>query len=135
MKIIFSILLNASILYLLEYFLAANGSWTVTAWIVVTWWIVTYIIWGIILWLLNITIKPILKILTLPLFFVFFFFVTFIVNWIILWLFDRIINTLKIQWVWNEIVKYEIDWWINFIIAVAIFTILNMIYSLLFSKK
>ncbi|MDP2090685.1 MAG: phage holin family protein [Candidatus Gracilibacteria bacterium] len=135
MKIIFSILLNASILYLLEYFLAANGSGTVTAGIVVTGGIVTYIIGGIILGLLNITIKPILKILTLPLFFVFFFFVTFIVNGIILWLFDRIINTLKIQGVGNEIVKYEIDGWINFIIAVAIFTILNMIYSLLFSKK
>lgn len=131
MKILFSIILNASILYLLYYFLWANSTWTVTEWITVVWWIKTYLIWWVILWLLNVTIKPLIKLVTLPLFFVFFFFVTFLVNWIILWLFDRIINTvLIIPWV-----AYTINWWINFIIAVAIFTILNMVYSLLFSKK
>jgi hypothetical protein len=31
--------------------------------------------------------------------------------------------------------SYSINWWVNFIIAVAIFTILNMFYSLLFSKR
>lgn len=131
MKILFSILLNASILYLLEYFLWPNSSWTVTAWITVAWWIKTYLIWGLILWLLNTTIKPILKILSIPLFFVFLWLVSFLVNWVVLWLFDRILNTiLLIPWV-----AYTINWWINFIIAVAIFTILNMVYSLLFSKK
>lgn len=131
MKILFSILLNASILYLLEYFLGPNSTWTVTAWITVAWWIKTYLIWGLILWLLNTTIKPILKILSIPLFFVFLWLVSFLVNWVVLWLFDRILNTiLLIPWV-----SYTINWWINFIIAVAIFTILNMVYSLLFSKK
>lgn len=131
MKILFSIILNASILYLLNYFLGANSSWTVAAWIAVTWWIKTYLIWGVILWLLNVTIKPILKILSIPLFFVFLWLVSFLVNWVVLWLFDRIINTiLIIPWV-----TYTINGWINFIIAVAIFTILNMVYSLLFSKK
>ncbi|USN59472.1 MAG: phage holin family protein [Candidatus Peribacteria bacterium] len=80
---------------------------------------------------MNITIRPILKILSLPLFFVFFGFVVFLVNAVILKLFDYIVNDVLII----PGISYSINGWINFIIAVAIFTILNMVYSLLFSKK
>lgn len=131
MRILFSILFNAAILFLMTYLLAANPAKWIEAWIAVAWEPEVYIIWGIILWLINVTIKPILKILSIPLYFVFLWLVSFLINWIILWLFEYIINIiLKVPWI-----LYSIDWTVNFIIAVAIFTILNMFYSLLFSKK
>ena len=126
MKIIFSILINALILFFMTFLLNTNTE----IWITVLWWWKTYIIWWIILWLINVTIKPIIKILSLPLFFVFFWLVAFIINGIILKLFDIIINNILII----KNVSFTINWTINFIIAVAIFTILNMFYSLLFSK-
>ncbi len=131
MKILFSILINALILYAMTYLLAANPAKWIEAGIVVEWWMQIYILWGIILWLINFFIKPILKILSLPLFFVFLWLVSLLINWVILLLFDYIINDiLMVAWM-----TYSIVWWMNFIIAVAIFTILNMFYSLLFSKK
>ncbi len=131
MKILFSILINALILYSMTYLLAANPSRWIEAGIVVEWWLQIFLLWGIILGLINFFVKPILKILSLPLFFVFLWLVSFLINWIILLLFDYIINdVLKVAWM-----SYSIVWWMNFIIAVAIFTILNMFYSLLFSKK
>ena len=127
MKILFSILINALILFILKYLLNTDAE----TGIAIAWEPQIYLIWGLILWIINVTIKPILKILSIPLFFVFLWLVAFLINWIILWLFDYIINQiLMIPWV-----SYSINWWVNFIIAVAIFTILNMFYSLLFSKK
>lgn len=127
MKILFSILFNALILFTLGYLLNTSNQ----IWITIHWAPQVYIIWGILLWLINVIIKPILKILSIPLFFVFLWLVAFLINWVILWLFDYILNNvLMIKDMW-----YHIEWWINFIIAVAIFTILNMVYSLLFSKK
>lgn len=131
MKLLLSILFNAFILYAMVYLLAANPAMDVKEWITVVWWTKTYLFGWIILWVINVIIRPILKILTIPLFFVFLWLVTFIINWIILWLFDYIINDiLMISWI-----SYSINWKVNFIIAVAIFTILNMFYSLLFTKK
>ena len=131
MRILISILFNALILFLMTYLLSANPDKWIEAWIVVAGWIKTYLIWWIILWIINVTIKPILKILSIPLFFVFLWLVAFIINGVILWLFDYIFNKiLMVPWI-----SYTINWWVNFIIAVAIFTILNMVYSILFSKK
>lgn len=136
MKILISIIFNALILYLLTFLLGANPTWTVSEWIIVVWWIKTYLIWGVILWLMNVTIRPILKILSIPLFLVFLWLVSFLINWIIFWLFDSIINNiLIIPWVSYTIAWEGLSWWINFVIVVAIFTILNMIYSILISKK
>lgn len=132
MKIIFSILLNAFILFIMAYLLWANpDKWIEMAWIIVEWWWKTYLLGWIILWLINITIKPIIKILSLPLFLVFFWLIVFIINAILLKIFDYIINNiLVIPWV-----SYTINWWDNFFIAVAIFTILNMLFSIFGFKK
>ncbi|MDD2871796.1 MAG: phage holin family protein [Candidatus Gracilibacteria bacterium] len=136
MKILISILFNALILYLLTYLLGANPSGTVQAGINVTGEPQVYIIGGLILGLINVTIKPILKILAIPLFFVFLGLVSFLINGVVLLLLDYIINDiLIIKDVSYSIAGQGLDWWINFIIAVAIFTILNMFYSLLISKK
>ncbi len=131
MRILFSIIINALILWLMTYLLAANPDQWLDTWIAVAWWVKTYLLWWVILWLINVTIRPILKILSIPLFFVFLWLVAFIINWVVLWLFDYIVNDLLIiPWI-----SYSINWWVNFVIAVAIFTILNMFYSLLFTKK
>jgi len=131
MRILFSIIINALILWLITYLLAANPEKGIEAGIAVAWGMKTYLLWWVILWLINITIRPILRILSIPLFFVFLWLVSFFINWVILWLFDYIVNNLLII----PGISYSINWWVNFIIAVAIFTILNMFYSLLFSKK
>ena len=140
MRILFSIIINALILYAITYLLGPNELRQIEAWVLLwcgdcsyssleAW--KTYLIGWIILWVINVTIKPILKILSLPLFFVFFGLVVFIINAVILKLFDFIVNELLIiPWI-----AYTINWWTNFIIAVAIFTILNMFYSIIFSKK
>ena len=140
MKILFSIIINALILYWITYLLWANKIEWLGAWI--TLWcgnnchssveaLKTYFIWWIILWIINATIKPVLKILSLPLFFLFSLLTTLLINAILLKTFGYIVNDLLIiPWV-----KYEINWWTNFIIAVAIFTILNMFYSIIPFKK
>lgn len=140
MKILISILINGFILYAMTYFLGANADKALEAGIALGCdncsytsleALKTYVIWGIILGVMNITLRPILKLLSLPLFFVFLGFVSFFVNGIVLYLFTYIINeVLIISWVW-----YEINGMVNFAIAVAIFTVLNTLYSLLFFKK
>lgn len=140
MRILFSIILNASILFAITYLLGPSSNGNVDAGI--TLWCLdcsytsldalkTYIIGGIILGVINITVKPILKILSLPLFFVFFGLVSFVINGVVLYLLTYILNfILQIPGV-----GYQIHGNINFVIAVAIFTILNTLYGLIFLKK
>lgn len=130
MKIILSILLNASILFLI-WFLLNNDSHP-TAVIVTPEWIdawKTYLLWWIIMWVLNTFIKPILKIISLPLFFIYPI-VSLLINWLLLWLISKTINEVLAL----QNMTYQINWLLNFTIAVAIFTILNILYSLLFKK-
>lgn len=140
MKILFSIIYNALILLAMMYLLGPSTDGSIGAWITLGCWDCsytsfdawkTYIIGGIILWVMNVTVRPVLKILSLPLFFVFFGLVVFIINALLLKLFDYIVNQVLII----PGVAYTINGWQNFIIAVAIFTVLNMVYSILFSKK
>ncbi len=133
MKLIFSILINALILWALAYFLSGNE--LVDSGIILpeaTWdQYKTFIVWGFLLWIINITIRPILNILSLPFYLIFFGLVVFIVNGVILKLLTYIMSViLIIPWV-----KFEFATTVDFVIAVAIFTILNMVYSLLFFKR
>ena len=130
MKILLSIFINALILFLMYYLLGENSILGLGKWISVAWWLTTYLTWGIILWLINVTIKPILKILSIPLFFVFFWLVVLFINAIVLKMLDYIMDSiLMIPWV-----SYEITWTTNFIIAVLIFTILNILFNLFWFK-
>ncbi len=140
MKLLFSIILNSIIFYLIVILLWENKELWIQSW--VTLWCVdcdvssiiawkTYITAWIILWILNTFVKPILKILSFPLFILSFWLISILVNAVILGLLTYVLNdVLQISWV-----GYTINWWVNFIIAVAIFTILNMFYSLLLFKK
>ena len=141
MGILFSIIINAGILYAITYLLWSNPAQWVSDWIILgcspecsytsidAW--KTYLIGGIIIWIMNVTIRPLLKILSLPLYLIFFSFVGFLVNGIVLWLFDYIVNNI----IQMPGISYTIDGTINFVIAVAIFTFLNMFHSLVFSKR
>ena len=141
MRILFSIIINAWILYAITYLLAANPAQWISDGVILgcspecsymsidAW--KTYLIGWIIIWIMNVTIRPLLKILSLPLYLIFFSFVGFLVNGIVLWLFDYIVNNI----IQMPGISYSIDGTINFVIAVAIFTFLNMFYSLLFSKR
>lgn len=133
MRLIFSIIINAIILYILWYFMSWNDN--VSPGIIISptgvdmW--KTLLLWGVILWILNVTIKPILNILSLPFYLLFFWLVTFVVNGIILWWFTYIVNVLLVI----PDIEYRIPNITDFAIAVAIFTILNMVYSILFFKR
>jgi len=133
MKIFFSILLNASILYIIYILLNTDSyyeTYGVNA-VTVEWWWALFLLWWTILWFINYFIRPILKLIWLPFFFLFYWIVILIINWIVLWLFEETINNiLKLP-----DFKYVINWGVNFIIAVAIFSFLNMLYSILFNKK
>lgn len=133
MRLIFSILINAIILYVLWFFMSWNNS--VSPWIIIspTWidmWKTLLLGW-LILGVMNITIKPILNILSLPFYLLFFGLVAFVVNGIILWWFTYIVNVLLVI----PDIEYKIPNTFDFAIAVAIFTILNMVYSILFFKR
>jgi putative membrane protein len=133
MKLIFSILINAIILYVLWFFMSWND--IVSPWIIIspTWvdmWKTLLLGW-LILGIMNVTIKPILNILSLPFYLLFFGLVAFVVNWIILWWFTYIVNVLLVI----PDIEYKIPNTFDFAIAVAIFTILNMVYSILFFKR
>ena len=140
MKILFSIILNGLILFVMTYLLSANAEKGIVDGVVL--WcqdchftslaaLKTYLVWGMVLWLMNITIKPVLKILSFPLVFLFLWLVSFLINGVVLFLFSYIMNDLLIV----SNVWYEIQGTVNFIIAVAIFTILNTLYSFLSFKK
>lgn len=130
MKLLISIIFNTLILYALYFFMWENESLNLSAWIKVEWGITAFIFWGILLWIINATIKPILKILALPFFFLFFWLTSILLNCATLWLLQYLLNDfLRIDGV-----SYHIDWGFNFIVAVAIFSILNIIYSLILNK-
>nr|MDD3719708.1 phage holin family protein [Candidatus Gracilibacteria bacterium] len=141
MKILFSIILNALILYIIVILLGENTKEGISAGVTLgcgescspnsieAW--KTFLIGGIILGLINILVKPILKILSFPLYILSLGLIGIVINAIILGLLTYVLNDiLQIPGV-----GYTINSWVNFIIAVAIFTILNMFYSLLFFKK
>lgn len=131
MKIFFSILLNASILFIIAFLLnnETHPDAVVVLPIWMAWW-KTYLLWWIVLWLLNTFVRPFLKLLWLPLFFIYPI-VSFCINGLLLWLLSKTINDILML----PDMKFIINGVVNFIIAVAIFTLLNMVYSILFSKK
>lgn len=129
-KILISIILNSAILYTLYYFLGESEDKTVQAAIIVEWWAYAFIAGWVILWVLNAIVKPVLNLLALPFFFLFFWVTSLVINWITLWLLEFILNDfLKIP---N--LSYHIASWFEFIVTVAIFSILNIIYSLILNK-
>lgn len=131
MRILFAIIFNALILGVIAYFLPYDPEtqvWVLTSWnsFAENWWKIFFIGW-IILWLLNAVIKPILKIVSFPFILLTMWLFTIVINWIILWMFQEILLRFNLSWV-----EYQIKWVLEFIIAVAIFSVFNTIYNILF---
>ncbi|EKE29480.1 MAG: hypothetical protein ACD_2C00164G0001 [uncultured bacterium (gcode 4)] len=125
MKIFFSIFFNALILYAIAFFMPVVWD----TWVVANWGIQLYFIGWVILGLLNFVVKPLLKLIWLPFMLLTFWLFILVINGIILYLLQRIIAGLNIP---N--VVFEINWALNFIIAVAIFTVFNIIYNTFLKK-
>lgn len=120
MKLFFSIAANASILFAIAYFLpeaTATGGWKL------------YLVGGVVLGLLNAFLRPILKLLGFPFVILTFGLFILVINAIILGLFEKIILALNISGV-----AFATGSWINFAIAVVIFTVFNTIYGVFFGK-
>ncbi|EKE27669.1 MAG: hypothetical protein ACD_3C00174G0001 [uncultured bacterium (gcode 4)] len=131
MKIFFSILFNALILYAIAFFMPGiyDDKNMLISWVAAVWGIKLYFIGWVILGLLNFVVKPLLKILWLPFIILTFWLFMLVINWIILYLLQKIIAGLSIP-----DVTFEIKWILNFIIAVAIFTVFNIIYNTFLKK-
>ncbi len=93
-KILLSILFNAFILFALTFFLGANEAKGITDGIVVEGGLTTFLIGGVILGLINLLIRPLLQILSLPLFLVFFGLVSVIINGVVLFILDYLLNNI-----------------------------------------
>ena len=119
MKIFVAILLNASILYAIAFLMpsevVATGGWKL------------YLVGGVVLGLLNTFIKPLLKVLGFPFILITFGLFTLVINGVILILLQKILEILSITGV-----SYMISGWVNFAIAVVIFSIINTIYGAFF---
>lgn len=116
MKIFISVVFNWLILFAISQFMPE--------WVTAIWGLKLYFVWWVVLWLLNFTVRPLLKILWLPFLILTLGLFIFVINGVILYLLQNIIRWLNIAWV-----EFEIKWIVNFIIAVAIFSIFNTMYN------
>ncbi|MDD2487320.1 MAG: phage holin family protein [Candidatus Gracilibacteria bacterium] len=115
MKIFVSVLFNALILFFITYFLpdvTYSGGWKL------------FLIGGLVLGVLNFFVRPVLKIFGFPFIILTFGLFILVINGIILYLLELIIKSLNFQGV-----NISIPGALNFVIAVAIFTIFNTIYN------
>lgn len=120
MKLFFSIAANALILFGITYFVpevVAQGGWKL------------YFVGGVVLGMLNAFVRPLLKLFGFPFMIVTFGAFILVINGIILALLEKIIFALNI-----EGVKFATGGFVNFAIAVVIFTVFNTIYGVFFKK-
>jgi len=126
MNILISVLANAAILFGIAYFLPYNIE-TDTGIVVTGSWQL-YIAGGIILGLLNVIVRPILKLIGFPFMILTFGLFILVINGVILKLLEKAIQAIGNFWV------YEIHGIAIFAIAVAIFTVFNTIANTLTKK-
>lgn len=128
MHILLSVAFNGLILFAISYFLPYDAA-TQTGVIAQGEWWQLYIAGGIILGLLNAVVRPILKILGFPFMILTFGLFIFVINGVILFLLEKCIHAINITGV-----TYEINGVVNFAIAVAIFTVFNIVYHAFLKK-
>jgi len=108
---------NALTFYILDILLAnveMTGGWT------------SYVLAGIILGIINISIKPVMKVLTFPFKIITLGLVTFVINFIVLYLVALIINALALGNI--HIILSGVQ---DYVLSAIVFTILNgIIHSL-----
>lgn len=120
-KLIIGIILNAAALYGVMYFLPE---------IKYTGGIAFFAIGGLVMGFLNTIVKPVLKLLTLPIHIITVGLSLIILNGFIFWIFKIVIETINI----NQI-TLQIDSIITYIFAGLIFGIINWLEHLIISNK
>lgn len=120
MKLFFSIAANALILFGVTYFVpnvVAEGGWRL------------FLVGGIVLGILNVFVRPILKLFGFPFMILTFGAFILVINGVILALLEKIILALNI-----EGIRFATGGFVNFAIAVVIFTVFNTIYGVFFKR-
>ena len=83
--------------------------------IFVEWGIRAFTVVWFIFWILNYFIKPILKLISLPLIFLSAWLFTFLINWVVIYLTEYFVKMSPNLWV-----VFEIKWWLSSYLIVAI---------------
>lgn len=121
-KILFGIILNGAALYGVIYFLPQN--------IVYTGGLAFFALGGIVMGLINSIIKPILKLVTLPLQILTLGLSLILLNGLMFWIFDQIIGTLLIEGITLQVIGVK-----TYFLAGFIFGLLNWLEHLLIPSK
>lgn len=136
MRILFSILANAVLLYLLARLLpcqgdacAAGGVATSAASLLSGGW-KTYLVGGVVLGAVGAFLRPFLELVGLPLKLFAFGLTVLLTNSVILYLFTALMG-----WLNFPEARYEIRGAGAFLLAVAIFTLFNTLYGAFFKRK
>ena len=113
MRFIIRILANSLAIYLAAYFIpqvSVSGNWKV------------FLICGLVLSLINMIIKPILKLISLPLIIITFGFFSIVINILTIWLLTKVVSFLSITGL------------VAFILTALIVSVVNWLVSFLFKK-
>ncbi len=82
-----------------------------------------YVMVGVVVGLLNVFLKPILKILSLPFLFLTIGLFTLVVNGAILWIAERVVEFLHVN-----AITFTIDGAFTYLLAVLLFGVINYIF-------
>ncbi len=89
----------------------------------VEWWIRAFWVVWFIFWTLNYFIKPVLKLISLPLVFLSAWLFTFLINWIVIYLTEYFVKMSPNLWV-----VFEIHWWfVSYLIVAVVLWVINYI--------
>lgn len=99
---------------LLDGFIVSGGIWG-------------YVLVGVIVGLLNVFVKPILKVITLPFIFLTLGFFLIVINALILWLTEFLVETLSISGI-----TFQVSGVATYFVAVIVLGLLNYLFQKLF---
>lgn len=122
-RILLNILLNAAALYGVIYLLSTEITYTGGVWF--------FVVGGIVMGILNSIVKPILKLLTLPLQIITLGLSLIILNGVIFWIFEVIIDTIVIEGITLDVSGIK-----TYFLAGLLFGLINWLeHMLIHSKK
>lgn len=121
-KLLLGIILNGAALYGVIYFLPEDITYTGG--------IAFFVIGGVVMGILNTLVKPILKIVTLPLHILTLGLSLILLNGIIFWIFKTVIDTMVI-----EGITIQVSGIVTYVIAGFLFGLINWVAHLVIHNK
>lgn len=95
------------------------------------WWVKALLITWVVFWLLNSILKPILKLVTLPLIILTLWFFDFLINAFVIYFMESFLKWMPSLWV-----LFEIKWWFfSYIIIALVLSIINYLTHWLIDIK